>query len=300
MTKINFGVHLGFAANRYPEPEEWARLLSEDLGVSHAQFVSDLLQPHFPDEIIDGQVARIKDSCNRYGIKLLHTFTSQRWSYCGHPDEKIRRYWLSWLSRFSDISARLGAVSAGSRLGIYSVADFETRREFIFDEIVKNWLEWAENSKRSGLEMLTFEHLSVPRELAETIQEARRIFNALNSAKPAVPIMICLDTDQGNALSGNPEDGDPYAWIRAFGRRAPIIHLKQRIKNNVSSGKPFTPEYNKDGIVLPDKIIEAVDDSGAKETTLYLEPSFRERLPFDNNVVAELKQSVDFWKPYVG
>lgn len=300
MTKINFGVDLDFAVNRYPEPEEWARLLSEELGVRHAQFRSDLLQPHFPDDVIKEQISRIKESCKEYDIKLLHTFTSQRWSYCGHPDEKIRNYWLSWLKRFAEISARLGAISTGSRLGIYSVKDFNNRRELIFKEIVKRWHELAEHSKSAGLKMLTFEHMSIPRELAETISETKRILDAFNNEKKsAIPILLCLDTDQGNAMSGNPEDGDHYVWIKTFGKVAPLMHLKQRIKDNVTSGKPFTPEYNKDGIIFPEKVIKAIEDSGAKEITLYLEPSFRERLPQDNNVISDLKQSVEFWRPYI-
>lgn len=299
MTKIHFGVHLGFAVNRWPEPDEWARLLSEELGLKHAQFCSDLLQPHFPDDVVDEQIEHINEACKTYDIKLLHTFTSQRWMYCGHPDEKTREYWHWWLKRFSDISARIGSVSTGSRLGIYSFKDFESRREFIFGEIVKFWRKWAEHSKKAGLKCLTFEHMSIPRELAETLDEARLVLDAMNNPKAAVPILLCLDTDQGNALSGNPKDGDPYEWIRAFGKETPVLQLKQRIQGNVSSGKPFTAEFNKNGMITPDKVIEAVEESGAKEMALYMEPSFRERLPHDNNVVKELKESVEFWKDII-
>lgn len=301
MTKIHFGVDLDWAVNRYPEPEQWARVVSEELEVGHAQFRSDLLQPHFPDEIIDEQVARIKESCKRYDIKLLHTFTSQRWNYCGNPEEKIREYWHWWLKRFSDISARLGAIGAGSRLGIYSFKDIATRREFILNEIVRYWRQWAEHAKKSGLQCLTFEHMSIPRELADTIEDAQKILDMMNNGerKPAIPILLCLDTDQGNNLSGDPRDGDPYEWIRTFVKESPILQLKQRIKGNITSGKPFTAEYNKDGIIFPDRVIETIEDSGAKEMWLYLEPSFRERLPHDSNVIHDLKESVVFWKPYV-
>lgn len=296
MTKIHFGVHLGFAVNRWPEPEEWARLLSEELGLKHAQFCSDLLQPHFPDEIIDQQIALINEACKTYDIKLLHTFTSQRWMYCGHPDGKTREYWHWWLKRFSDISARIGSISTGSRLGIYSFRDFEKRKELIFNEIVKFWRKWAEYSEKVGLKCLTFEHMSIPRELAETIEEARKVLDSMNKPESAVPILLCLDTDQGNALSGNPKDGDPYEWIRTFGKEAPVLQLKQRIHGNVSSGKPFTVEFNRNGMITPEKIIEAIEESGTKEIALYMEPSFRERLPYDNNVIKNLKDSVEFWK----
>src|SRR3989344_9004199 len=139
MTKIKFGTDLEFAVNRYPEPEEWARVLSEDLGIRHAQFRSDLIQPHFSDEIIDEQASKVREACKRYGIRLEHAFTSHRWAYCGHPDAKIREYWHWWLKRYSNIAAKVGARSAGSRFGIYSIKDFSTRNKFILDEMVNFW-----------------------------------------------------------------------------------------------------------------------------------------------------------------
>ena len=53
--KINLGLHLGFAINRYPEPKNWARLVNQKLGINHVQFVSDLLEPSFPNKIIEKQ-----------------------------------------------------------------------------------------------------------------------------------------------------------------------------------------------------------------------------------------------------
>ena len=36
---VNLGIHLGFAINRYPETSEWAKLISEELGVKQVKFV---------------------------------------------------------------------------------------------------------------------------------------------------------------------------------------------------------------------------------------------------------------------
>ncbi|MBI2589886.1 hypothetical protein HYW32_02610 [Candidatus Berkelbacteria bacterium] len=296
MTKIKFGTDLDFATNRWPEPEEWARILSEELGVRHAQFRSDLIQPHFSDEIIEEQASGVREACKEYDIRLEHAFTSQRWAYCGHPDGKIRQYWHWWLKRYSGIAAKVGARSAGSRFGIYSVKDFSGRRDFILAEMVKFWKLWAAHSKNEGLDCITFENLSIPREIADTIEGTRRLMEMTRGSE--IPILPCLDTDQGNTMSGNPKDGDPYEWLREFGKECPILHLKQRIRGNASSGKPFTPENNRDGMIIPEKVVEALEESGAREINLYLELSFRERLPQDSNVIRDLKQSVDFWKPY--
>ena len=122
--------------------------------------------------------------------------------------------------------------------------------------------------------------------------------NELKKSKTAVPVLLCLDVDHGDVSSKNPEDTDPYAWLREFGKESPAIHIKQRTRS-VFGHKPFNPEHNRDGIIFPDKVIEALEDSGAKETTLYLELSFRERQPYESNVIRDLKQSVEFWRPFV-
>lgn len=297
--KLNFGLHLGFAITRYPEPKEWARLVSEEFGISHVQFVSDLLQPSLPDVLIEKEIDKLRNACDKYGLIIDHTFTSPRWNFFGHPNEKMREYWLAWFKRFVDISAKLGAMSTGSLLGIYSVRDIAARREFIFDEIVKNWHALAAYSKKRGLRFLTWEPMSVPREMGETIGEARRIMNALNAEKkPEIPILICLDIDHGDVSSPEPADLDPYAWITAFGREIPTLHIKQRTKN-LFGHKPFTPENNKEGIIFPDRIISTLRDAGAEEVTLYLELSFRERHPYEHNVIKEIKTSVDYWLPFI-
>ena len=133
--RATLGIHLGFAITRYPEPEEWARVIREELGIRQVQFVSDLLQPHYPGTVIREQINKINAVCREYDIEIKHTFTSPRYNFFGHPDKKIRSYWLDWFKRFAEISKQLGAVSMGSLLGIYSVNDLEQRRDEILEEI---------------------------------------------------------------------------------------------------------------------------------------------------------------------
>ena len=55
---------------------------------------------------------------------------------------------------------------------------------------------------------------------------------------------------------------------------------------------PFTEKYNKVGIIDPPRVIEAIEDSGAKETTLLFEiihaPETNE-----NKVLEDLKESIE-------
>ena len=44
------GINLGFAVNRYPEPEDWINAVAE-IGVNRVQFVADLLNPDLPSNL---------------------------------------------------------------------------------------------------------------------------------------------------------------------------------------------------------------------------------------------------------
>jgi len=123
MAKYELGINTGFAINRFPEPEEWIRLVREDLGLKYVQFVADLLNPFLPEEVINEQVNRIKQSANKYSIKIDTTFTSAftRVNHLMHPDEIQRKLWLNWFKDFFKISASLGARGSGGHFGILSV-----------------------------------------------------------------------------------------------------------------------------------------------------------------------------------
>ena len=62
---------------------------------------------------------------------------------------------------------------------------------------------------------------------------------------------------------------------------------------------PFTAAYNKDGRILPQKLIDTVRAGGGTDNEICLELSFREREPVDHQVIAMIRESVDFWAPYI-
>jgi D-erythrulose 1-phosphate 3-epimerase len=74
--------------------------------------------------------------------------------------------------------------------------------------------------------------------------------------------------------------------------------MKQRTLN-VHGHKPFTDEYNKVGLIHPKKIIEKLKALNVNEVFIYLELSFREREPYDSNVIEVLKESVNYWKRFL-
>ena len=62
---------------------------------------------------------------------------------------------------------------------------------------------------------------------------------------------------------------------------------------------PFTAERNRDGRIQPEALLAAVRDGGGRDNEICLELAWREREPSDRAVVAEMRESVDFWAPHV-
>lgn len=292
---LKLGINLGFASNKYPEPHVWTRIVAEELGLKYVQFVVDLLNPYLDEEIVKEQTYLINENTAKYGIKVSSTFLSSytRVNHLMHPDAKQREWWARWFRRYADLSAELGATMMGGHLGILTFEDFGSRRAFIVEEGLKQWRELSAYAKDKGMECLIFEPMSVPRELANTVEETKDLLARLNEGS-AIPFKLCLDI--GHAP--HPDDRDPYRWLRELGSVSPIIHIQQTEKDH-SRHWPFTEACNEKGIIDGAKVIEALRQSGATEAELIFEIYHREAWPSDFEIVADHQASVRYWRQFV-
>jgi sugar phosphate isomerase/epimerase len=300
--RLQLGINCGFAINRFPEPEVWLRIVGEDLGLRCCQFVADLLPPWLPPDLIDEQVGRINESAPRYGVRVRTTFTSAftRVNHLLHPDPHTRQVWLGWLKRFFGLSARLGAEGSGAHFGILSVADNAdpARRAERLEEGLRSWKTLADYGAALGFRWVLFEPMSISREVAHTLEETQWVLDRFEALDPPIPLRLVLDVDHGDLSSPNPDDTDPYAWLRRFGSVSPVIHLKQS-KRDKGGHWPFTPEHNADGRITGEKVLEALEASEAEEAMLVLELSHREREPAESRVLPDLRASVAYWRQFV-
>ena len=140
--------------------------------------------------------------------------------------------------------------------------------------------------------------MSVGREFGHTIEACRALDARLDKAGLALPLKMMVDIDHGDVTSPNPADIDPYAWAEAFPPRSPIIHVKQSTMNK-GGHWPFTAQYNENGRIQPEKLLEAVRRGGGTDNEICLELSFREREPTDHAVVEMIRESVEFWEPFI-
>jgi sugar phosphate isomerase/epimerase len=216
-----------------------------------------------------------------------------------HPDAETRQVWFEWFQRWLRLAVRLDARAAGSHFGTLSVAEFsdaDNRRERIAGT-VESWQRLAEYGAELGLEFLLFEPMSIPREMAATIDDTKALVEMLGD-DTAIPILLNLDVDHGDVSSEDPRDTDPYAWLLEFGSISPVLHLKQSTTDKHGHW-PFTDEYNATGVVQPERVLDALERSGAQDVSLMLELSHREREPADSRVLSDLKASAEYWRRYV-
>lgn len=294
---FRLGTNLGFAINKYIEPEVWSKIVAEDLELKYVQFVADLLNPFLPKEYISSQTDRIIAAVNHYGIKIESLFTSAftRVNHLMNPDEEARKIWLNWFKSFLDMGAKFGAKNLGSHFGILTFRDYDdpSRRAFVIEQGVKGWQELSFYAKELGYESLIFEPMSVPREMANTIAETKTLLDRVN-AHCGVPMRVCLDV--GHAP--HPDERDPYPWIEQLADVSPVIHLQQTVLNK-SNHAPFTAEANKDGIIKGEKVMECVKKSGCTDSFFAFEISHREHFDSEFKIIGDLKESVRYWRRFI-
>jgi len=299
--RARLGINAGFAINRFPEPEVWLRIVGEELGLRYVQFVADLLNPFLPYRVIQHQIDKIKKFSEKYNVKIDTTFTSAftRVNHLMHPEPIVRDAWFQWFKDFILMSVELGARGAGSHFGIMSVTDLENekRRKTITESAIELWQKLSEFAYEQGVEFLMFEPMSIPREMACTIDETLNLYNRVNDGA-TIPIKLCLDVDHGFALSKDPRDIDPYAWLVKLGKLSPVIHIKQSSADK-SGHWPFAKDYNQKGIITPEKVLDALEKAGVDDVILLLEVSHRERYPAEGRVLSDLKESVEYWRMYI-
>jgi hypothetical protein len=288
--------------NRFAEADDLIDTIAEKIRIGHVQLTHEFINPGWPAATISKQERLFARALERTGVKVTSGMTGPygRLNHFGHPDADVRRYYVDWFKTFADISAGLGAAGMGTQFAIFTHKDFDdpVRREALIKIAIDCWAEVAEHGRAAGLSYLFWEPMSVGREFGHTIAECQALDRRLAEAGFAIPMKMMVDIDHGDVTSPNPDDIDPYAWAEAFPRQSPIIHVKQSTMNK-GGHWPFTAQYNENGRITPEKILEAVRSGGGTDNEICLELSFREREPTDHQVVEAIAESVAFWAPHI-
>lgn len=103
-------------------------------------------------------------------------------------------------------------------------------------------------------------------------------------------------------------DADPYEWLRELGVYSPVIHLQQTTGTS-SSHLAFTSDNNSTGIIAPDRVIAALQESSKRARNPGMPPLceniyltfeiFSSTGDYSRDIIKKLKESVAYWREYI-
>jgi len=302
MTEFKLGVNNCFAVKRWPEPKSWIEIVATKLEVKYVQFSFDLLDPRTKEPALTSMIIEIRDYAKDYGITIDSTFTglaAYSFNLLMHPNPLMRYDALDWYISAIRVTKEMGVNSTGGHLAAMSWDYFldETKRKYIVEVLLENIRLLSKVAKSYGLRSILWEPMPVVREPPYTINGAKDLLRRANEGA-GVPIKLCIDLGHTCAWKYESErDLDPYAWLEELGVHSPVIHVQQT-DGKADRHWPFIEEYNKIGIIKPERVLEALKKSGAEEVLLALEiiHPFEER---EEKVLDDMIKSVRYWKEYV-
>lgn len=302
-TRLRLGINTCFATKRWPEPQRWASIVADHLGLVDCQVTLDLFDPGLDPQVTGPYAEAVAHAALQAGLHLHSTFTGLQ-AYSGnllvHPDATMRAAAERWFLRAIEVTARLGARGTGGFLGALSVADAAEppRRAQMLHSLGGSMERLSNHASRVGLEFLLFENMAVGREPGFCIEEAAMLEARGN--KPAMrgngaPWVLCLDLGHPCALPSSSASADPLAWIAAKWRWPPVLQIQQSNRDG-DHHWPFTAEHNRAGLLHATATIEALMASGWEgDIYLFLEVIHPHEHP-DAGVLADLEQSVAYWR----
>jgi sugar phosphate isomerase/epimerase len=300
MSKIILAVNNCFALGRYPEPEEWLRIVRDELGLRNVQFSYDLLDPVIiEEELFREKCCSIKAYADKYQVAIDTAITGEvphKFNALMDPDPGLRRCYLRWYERMVRGGSLLGAEASGVYLGTMSRKDYAdpVRHRYLIEVLLEQVVYLTGIAQSCGQDYFLWEPMSIPREVPCTIDQTKMLIDNVNEHSH-LPVRVCLDVGHGYMRSGDPRDSDPYAWLRELGNRSPIIHMQQT-DGKGSRHWPFSEEYNKIGIIKPEKVLEIIEKAGSEKTAIVFEFFYSAHAIPDESALDNLKLSVEYWQ----
>ena len=225
---MDFGINLGFAIKRWPQPHEWASVVREQLGLDLVQFSFDLLDPWWPAH--RRLTARTRAAADEYGIRIHSAQVGlANYTYNGllHPDPDARAAAVEWWRRAIDVAVDLGCVGMGGPVGAMTVPELAQGdvRERRYAELLDTMAELSEHAKTAGLASLLVEPTPLVREIPSSIAESERLARDLES-NCAVPVRYVLDVGHASYQPLYGPTGGLAEWLRPLARYLGVLHLQ--------------------------------------------------------------------------
>ncbi len=298
--QVILGVNNGFAAKNWPEPRQWARLINKELGLQTVQFSFDLLEPTLPEPGRSALCAEILQAAQEYGLTIHSTFTGliiYAQNQLAHPHPLVRNQAFEWFEAALEVTQKLGGEATGGHIGAMSVADYNDpqRRRFIRQSLVEAVQRLASLAARLGQGYFLWEAMPIPREIPHTPEEAIELMQEVNQ-DAAVPVYLCFDLGHCNSFDFD-RPGDPHQWLERLLPWVRVVHLQQT-DGMADHHWPFTDEYNRVGIIQPQRVVEIVKSSPFPEVPMFFELGHAFDV-HERQIIEDHQRSVEHWSKFL-
>jgi sugar phosphate isomerase/epimerase len=233
MTAIPLGVNLSFCVKRWVTPALWAEIVRQRLDLDLVQFSFDLVDPTWPDEVLDNLALEIRRHTGVWGVKIHSAFIGlahYTFNQLLHPEPRVRDLAETWLTRAYRFAASAGITRVGGPLGAaasqISGHEPESLSEADYHDLITRMLRLGEAAADAGMTELFIEPTPLRREWPWTPAQASRMATNVSTSK--VPWNFCLDWGHGTF---EPLYGRYRArmdeWYETLGKRIGAIHIQQ-------------------------------------------------------------------------
>jgi len=300
--KVALAVNSGFAAKKWIEPDEWIRVITEDIGCDQIQCSFDLFYPNLKESDSVLICQEINQACRKYNACISSTFTGIMAYYQNmlvHPNPVIRKYSLEYYKDAIEISAKIGATTTGGHFLSFALKDFNDpeRKKYLLESFIESISYLSKIARVNGLESLTWEYMPSPYEPPHTIDEVDKLFKEVNSCTE-VPVYLCMDLGHTTAFDlTDDKDKDIYHVLEKVMPYINMLHLQQ-CDGIGDRYWPFTPEFNSVGIIDPKKVLKIINGCSDRKILLVFEIIHGFELS-EKKVVEEHKISVEYWKKFL-
>jgi len=292
-----FGVNLSFCVKRWVTPELWAPLVREDLGLDLVQFSFDLVDPAWPDVLLDRLAGDLRKHARAHGLTIHSAFIGlahYTFNQLLHPDPEVRDVAEAWMKRAYRFAASAGIARVGGPLG--AVASRRDGREaeqlsaVDYEDLIARMHRLAGSARAEGVSELYVEPTPMRREWPWTVDQALKMADDVKGAE--IPWKFCLDWGHGTfePLYGRYRAG-MEAWCAALGDRIGVIHIQQ---TDFQYDRHW--DFTESGRVDPAAAAALQRANGLAATPVFLEVFY----PFerdDSSVIDAVKRSAALLQP---
>ncbi len=271
----------GYSVQDNPEPSRWVRPLVE-AGFTYFEYFTDHLDPSFYANVLRRRSEFVKETLRvieKNGLEAVAIATG-RLPYLAnllsHPFDDMADEGLRWCKGLADMAQVFGAKYITGHYDYMTQQDAQRRPKQAVKKFMERFLRFAEYAGRRGVEAIFLEQMYTPQLKPYTIEEGRQMLRAINR-KSAIPVMMHLDCGHA-APAPQPDanhtkaDKDPYRWMEEPfpGGDMVFVHLQQTDRTR-SRHWPFTPRYNRRGIIRAEKVIRSILKAGPRIAFLSFE-----------------------------